>query len=187
MKRVRPAKGANPRTFPQYAKEVGALLVHGHHYSRARASRSLGAWKGFVRESWKSGKAPCWTSDHVSKYDARGEKPRAGGYRRDDSPITQRSSTLPPLPPIRPNRSQYAYGIQTRAPAPGRERGSYFYKGARRVRRDPYLVQIAGRWYSGSELDEIRRKLISEAPEMKRQVLRAPPKRLVMMWKTWNR
>jgi len=81
--RVSPAPGARPRTLPGYQRETAALLIVGHRFHHAQAVRALARWRGFIRSSWESGKPPCWTSDHVAKYERRGDAPRSGGYRRD--------------------------------------------------------------------------------------------------------
>lgn len=92
QKRVSPHPGANPRTLGEFTEEVHALLlVKGLTESQAR--RLLRRWGRTVKYAWESGRPPCWTSDHLMKYDLRPDlSPRRKSSRDpDDHPASPKS------------------------------------------------------------------------------------------------
>lgn len=75
--KVVPAGDPNPRTLPVYTREVQALLRATHKYTIAEAKHATSAadWGTLVRTAWFSGKAPCWSADHIAKFDRGGASP----------------------------------------------------------------------------------------------------------------
>ena len=93
QKRVSPHPGANPRTLKEFGEEVHALLlVKGLTESQAR--RLLRRWGRTVKYAWESGRPPCWTSDHLMKYDLRPDLSPRRKSSRDPSKVLDPSKAL---------------------------------------------------------------------------------------------
>lgn len=84
---VVPMGDPNPRTHATYVREVQALLQATHRYSKAQAEHATSPadWGPLVRAAWASGKAPCWSADHIAKFDSGGASPLRGKSAKKSS------------------------------------------------------------------------------------------------------
>lgn len=69
-RRVSPHPGAEKRTFARFRSEVVALLQN-RGLSKSHTLALVKRWDKTVRYAWSMGKPPCWTSDHVFRYNER--------------------------------------------------------------------------------------------------------------------
>jgi hypothetical protein len=85
--KVVPAGDPNPRTLAVYTSEVQALLRATHKYTigEAKHATSTADWGTLVRTAWFSGKAPCWSADHIAKFDSGGGTPMRGKSAKKSS------------------------------------------------------------------------------------------------------
>lgn len=72
-----------PRPFPRFQREVAALLVAGHRYTREKALSAVARWRRVVASRWHKGQPPCVVSDHIAKYEREGIICPCGTSSRD--------------------------------------------------------------------------------------------------------
>lgn len=84
-----PTGAPNPRTLPQFRREVAALLVAGNRgVFGEQAVRLIAKYDKFVRYGWDKGRAPCWVADNIM---ANEKKVRASGtFERARDPSSRR-------------------------------------------------------------------------------------------------
>lgn len=67
--RIAPRGGPDPRSLPQFRREVVALLAVGHRIPTSTGLRLIKKWDTYVRRRWAQGKPPCDVSDHIFKFE----------------------------------------------------------------------------------------------------------------------
>lgn len=62
-----PHGAPNPRSLPQFRREVVALMHASHRISTERGVRLLAKYDKYVRYGWDGNRAPCWVADNIAR------------------------------------------------------------------------------------------------------------------------